>query len=156
MKRANKDIDNSLLSLKHFHADVLYSFYTPEKLETRLHRLIIDYYTEIKLDKIPYDEYACIHHLLKDSNNPLQPELLILSDEYITCLTERYLTYFRKNLIQSIFVNLKRLTLINCSTSEIQQINRNYIDYLTRLEYFHINVYKFNEDLSKLILSFFD
>ncbi|CAF3203935.1 unnamed protein product, partial [Rotaria sp. Silwood2] len=66
MRRINENIDNSLLSLKNFHdnkttlvdlpneilllicrylspAYVLYSFYTPEKPETRLHRLIIDY-----------------------------------------------------------------------------------------------------------------
>ncbi|CAF1455040.1 unnamed protein product [Rotaria sordida] len=171
MKRADEDMNNSLLSLVPFHdnrttlldlpneilllicrylspTDVLYSFYTPEKAETRLHRLIIDYYTKIKLDKILFDEYAYIHWLLGDSNNPLQPESLILSNEHITCLTERYFTYIRKNLIQSIFINLKRLTLIDCSTSEIQQIDREYIDDLTQLEYFHINVHKSDKDLS--------
>ncbi|CAF2913652.1 unnamed protein product [Rotaria sp. Silwood2] len=156
MKLINENIDNSFLSLKNFHnnkttlvdlpneillricrylspAYVLYSFYTPEKLETRLHRLIIDYYTKIKLDKIRFAEYGYIHRLFNDSNNTLQPESLILSNEYITCLTERYFNYFRKNLIQSIFINLKRFTLINCSTSETQQIDRDYIDNLTQL-----------------------
>ncbi|CAF3652660.1 unnamed protein product [Rotaria sp. Silwood1] len=168
MKRADENIDNSLLSLEHFHdnrttlmdlpneilllicrylspAYVLYSFYTPEKAETRLHRSIIDYYTKIKLDKISFDAYAYIHELLSDSNTPLQPESLILSNEHITCLTQRYFTYIRKNLIQSIFTNLKRLTLIDCSTSEIQQIDREYIDDLQRLEYFHINVHKLDK-----------
>jgi hypothetical protein len=115
---------------------VLYSFYTPSKPEQRLHRMIFDYYTKIKLDGIKTNEYNYISKLFSDS---LRPISLILSNEHVTFLTHYYFTSISENVIQSIFDNLKHLTLIDCSENNLQYLNK-YIRNLTQLQYLHITI----------------
>jgi hypothetical protein len=51
---------------------ILYSFYTPLKPTNRLHRVIFDYYTNIKLDQITNDEYIYLSSLFFDYKTPLR------------------------------------------------------------------------------------
>jgi hypothetical protein len=117
---------------------ILYSFYTPSKPEQRLHRMIFDYYTKIKLDEIKTNEYNYISKLFSDS---LRPISLILSNEHVTCLTRYYFTSISENVIQSIFDNLKHLKLIDCSENDLQYLIK-YIRNLTQLQYLHITIRK--------------
>jgi hypothetical protein len=129
--------------------DILYSCYTPETPYMRLHHVSSDYHRNIKLDAITFDEYAYLNSLFSYSKNPLQPQSLILSNEHVSCITQRFFTYVRINVIQRIFANLRCLTLINCSAGDLESITKLFLDNLTQLEYFHITVRKVDENLSK-------
>jgi len=122
---------------------VLYSFYTPSKPEQRLHRMIFDYYTKIKLDGIKNDQYNYLSKLFSDSETPLRPKSLILSNEHITCLTYYYFTSISEDVIHSMFANLQHLTLIDCSESDLQSLNK-YITNLMQLQNLHITIRKPN------------
>ncbi|CAF2954243.1 unnamed protein product [Rotaria sp. Silwood2] len=132
------------LSLYH----VLYSFYTPSKPKQRLHRMIYDYYTKIKLDGIKTNEYNYLSKLFSDSETPIRPKSLILCNENITCLTYHYFTSISDDLIRSMFGNLKHLTLKDCSESDLQYLNK-YIRSLKQLQYIHITIQKpdINQDM---------
>ncbi|CAF3279040.1 unnamed protein product [Rotaria sp. Silwood2] len=125
---------------------VLHSFYTPKMPNRRLHRLIINYYATIKLDQTTYDEYIYLASLFSRSNYPLRPESLILSNEHVTCVTQQYFNYMYTDKIQSIFVNLKSFTLIDCFSTDLNYIVLQYIEDLTRLEYLHITARKLVDD----------
>ncbi|CAF1186338.1 unnamed protein product [Rotaria sordida] len=126
-------------------AYVLYSFYTPEMPNMRLHRLIVNYYTKIKLGQMTYNEYKYLISLFSCSNYPLRPESLILSNEHVTCVTQRYFNYMYTDVIRSVFVNLKYLTLIDCSSFDLDDIVALYMNDLIQLEYLHITVRKLAE-----------
>jgi len=132
-------------------AYVLYSFYTPEKPELHLHRVIFAYYTKMKLDKITNYEYCYLSSLFRSST--MRPPLnsLILSNEHITCLTRRYFSSIPLNIIQSVFSNLKHLTLIDCSLEDMAYFSLYDINLL-KLEYLHITIQKFKGDLRKFNL----
>ncbi|CAF3791557.1 unnamed protein product [Rotaria sordida] len=132
-------------------AYVLYSFYTPKMPNMRLHRLIVNYYTKIKLGQMTYNEYKYLISLFSCSNYPLRPESLILSNEHVTCVTQRYFNYMYTDVIQSVFVNLKYLTLIDCSSFDLDDIVALYMNDLIQLEYLHITVRKLAEHNSKSI-----
>jgi len=134
---------------------VLYSFYTPSNPEQRLHRMIFDYCTKIKLDGIKNNEYNYLSKLFSDSETPLRPKSLILSNEHVTCLTYYYFTSIPEDVIHSMFANLKHLTLTDCSESDLQYLNK-YIRNPTQLQYLHITIRKpdVNQGMSiKKILS---
>ncbi|CAF1638658.1 unnamed protein product [Rotaria sp. Silwood1] len=57
---------------------VLYSFYTPERAEFRLHRIISNYYTKIKIDRITNNGFMYLANLFSYSKIPLRPQSLIL------------------------------------------------------------------------------
>jgi hypothetical protein len=103
--------------------------------------MIFDYYKKIKLDGIKTNEYNYISKLFSDSEIPLRPISLILSNEHVTCLTYYYFTSISENVIQSIFDNLKHLTLIDCSENDLQYLSK-YIRNLTQLQYLHITIRK--------------
>jgi hypothetical protein len=118
---------------------ILYSFYTPSKPEQRLHRMIFDYKTKITLDDIKNNEYNYLLKLFSDTETPLRPISLKLSNEYIPCLVYYYFTSIPEHVIHSMFNNLKHLTLIDCSQSDLQYLNK-YIRNLTQLQYLHITI----------------
>jgi len=126
-------------------SDILYAFYTPLKPTNRLHRVIFDYYTTIKLDQITNDEYIYLSSLFFDYKTPLRPQSLILSNEHITCLIQRYLMYSYE--ILSIFSNLRCLKLIDCSPENLLFIDLSNID-ISQLEYLHIAIKRSDENKS--------
>ncbi|CAF1471722.1 unnamed protein product [Rotaria sordida] len=128
-------------------AYVRYSFYTSSRPELRFHSLISDYYTRINLDQINNNEYIYLASLFCNLSNPLQSESLILSNAHVTCLTKHYFTNIPMNLIQSIFTNLKSLTLINCSEEDFLFIYT-YNTNMKQLEYLHVTVRKHAENQS--------
>ncbi|CAF4207705.1 unnamed protein product, partial [Rotaria sp. Silwood2] len=89
---------------------ILYSFYTPSTPEMRLHRVIYDYYTKIKVDSITNNEYIYLLNLFSHPKTPLRPESLILSNRNVSCVIQRYFGYLCRNIIKSIFINLRYLT----------------------------------------------
>jgi hypothetical protein len=58
---------------------VLYSFYTLSRSDFRLHRIISDYYKNIKLDRITNNQYI----YFSSSINYLALDSLILSNEHV-------------------------------------------------------------------------
>jgi hypothetical protein len=127
-------------------AFVLYSFYTPERPEQRLHRVVFDYYTNIKLAGITNNEYIYLTNLF--SQTSFQPLSLTFSNEHVTSLTQRY--FLNMYTIQSIFTNLRRLTMIDCSANDLRFIYL-YNIHLSQLEHFHITIRKINENESMSI-----
>ncbi len=134
-------------------AYVLYSFYTPEKPELHLHRVIFTYYTKMKLDKITNNEYCYLSSLFRSSTKCPPLNSLILSNEHMTCLTKRYFSSIPLNIIQSMFNNLKHLTLIDCSLQDMAYFSLYNINLL-KLEYLHITIQKFKGDSGKFSLDF--
>ena len=126
---------------------VLYSFYTPLRPEMRLHRIILNYYTKIKLGGISNNEYIYLLNLLSDRKISLRPESLILSNEHVTSLTHRYFNSTDINTINSIFVNLRSLTLIDCSSVDLDTVGKFYFD-MTQMQYLHIT-FRMIDDISK-------
>jgi hypothetical protein len=124
---------------------ILYSFYTPLKPTNRLHRVIFDYYTNIKLDQITNNEYNYLSSLFSHYKTPLRPKSLILSNEHITCLIQRYFMYPYE--IPSILSNLRCLKLIDCSPEDLAFIHLSNIN-ISQLQYLHINVKKSDENKS--------
>ncbi len=124
---------------------ILYSFYTPLKPTNRLHRVIFDYYTNLKVDQITNNEYNYLSSLFSHYKTPLRPKSLILSNEHITCLIERYFMYPYE--IPSILNNLKYLKLIDCSPSNLVLIRLSNIN-ICQLEELHIIVKKSDENKS--------
>ncbi|CAF3302282.1 unnamed protein product, partial [Rotaria sp. Silwood2] len=131
-----------------FH--ILYSFYTPSTPKMRLHRVIYDYYTKIKIDRITNNEYVYLSNLFSHLKTPLRPKSLILSNENVSCVIQRYFSYICRNIIQSIFIHLRYLTLIDCSSSDLNTIERYCLD-MTQIEYFHMTIRKTNEHFSRFI-----
>lgn len=123
---------------------VLYSFYTPEQPDLHFHRIIFDYYTKIKLDTMKNNEYLYLIKLFCSSKIPFHIELLILSNQYISYLTKRYFADISSTTIQSIFVNLKRLTLIDCSIKDLTSIDI-YNTKMPQLKYLSITIRKLDE-----------
>ncbi|CAF4619718.1 unnamed protein product [Rotaria sp. Silwood1] len=121
--------------------DILYAFYTPSTPEQRLHRMILDYRTKIKIDGIKNNEYNYLSKLFSHSQTPLQPKSLEVNNEHVTCLTYYYFTSTPEHVIQSMFSNLKHLTLTYCSESDLQYLNK-YMGNLTELQYLHITIQK--------------
>jgi len=128
-----------------FPIDVLYSFYTPEKPELRLHNAISDYYTNLKLDGVPNNAYNYLSALFTYS---LRPHSLILTNEDVSFLIQRYFCSIPLDILRSIFNNLKSLTLIDCSSADLDTIEM-YYPYMIQLEYLHITVWNTDEHLSK-------
>ncbi|CAF3727982.1 unnamed protein product [Rotaria sp. Silwood1] len=93
---------------------ILYAFSTPSEPEQRLHRMILDYRTKIKIDGIKKDEYSYLSNLVLDSEAPLRPKSLILNNEHVTCSTDYYFIFTPEDVIQSMFDNLKYFTLTDC------------------------------------------
>ncbi len=121
--------------------DVLRAFHTPSKCDFRLHRLSYDHLKKLTLDELSNDEFLYISKLLSHDENPLRPQTLILSNEHVTCLIHSYFTSITQDVIQSIFIHLKSLTLINCSKRNLCFLNE-YITHLTQLKYLHITMRK--------------
>jgi hypothetical protein len=130
--------------------DVLYSFYTPSKPEQRLHRMIFDYNIKIKLDGIKNNQFNYLSTLFSDSETPLRPVSLILSNEHIPSVTYYYFTSISENTIHSIFDNLNHLTLTDCSESDLQHLCK-YITSLTQLQSLHIRILKSDINEGKFI-----
>ncbi len=128
--------------------DILHCFYTPERPDMRLHRLISDYYTKINLVSGTFNESNYLIKLFNDSTNPLRPESLRLSNENISCLIQHYFSCISRENIQSIFVNLINLSLIDCLPDHIYKIDYHY-KHFTKLESLHVNLHKYDEDLSR-------
>ena len=122
---------------------VLYSFYTPSTPAYRLHRVISDYYRMMKLDRLTNNEYYSLLGLFSSEPIP-QLESLILSCEFVTCLIEHYFTYVRPSTIGSMFINLKTLKLLDCTTSDLEHLLLNFVKY-PKLENLHIRIKKSNE-----------
>ena len=120
---------------------IIYAFYTPFEPEQRLHSMILDYRTKIKIDGIKKNEYNYLSKLFSDSEAPLRPKSLILNNERVTCLTYYYFTSTSEDVIHSMFGNLKHLTLTDCSQRDLQYMNK-YIGSLTELQYLHITIQK--------------
>jgi hypothetical protein len=177
MKRIIDDIINSISPVKRFHGnvtclldlsdeiillicrylsqyDILYSsFYTPEMPNMRLHCLISDYYTKINLGSITYDQFNYFLNLFNRTDYPLRPESLRLNNENISYLIEHYFFLMSNEIIQSIFINLINLNLIDCCSSYLRIIDRSYKD-LSNLQYLHITIRKSNQSLSEFSLQF--
>ncbi|CAF5087551.1 unnamed protein product, partial [Rotaria sp. Silwood1] len=83
--------------------DILYAFYTPSTPEQRLHRMILDYRTKIKIDGIKNNEYNYLSKLFSHSQTPLRPKSLAVNNEHVTCLTYYYFTSTPEHVIQSMF-----------------------------------------------------
>jgi hypothetical protein len=130
---------------------ILYSFYTPLKPDFRLHRLICDYYKNVKLDGITNNQYNYLSSLFCCSTNSLPIESLILSNEHVNCLIERFFLKTPADTISSIFNNLKCLKLI-----DLNLCNNVYFDIfipnLEQLECLYMTCKKTNQEES---LSFF-
>ncbi|UJR19834.1 hypothetical protein I4U23_022967 [Adineta vaga] len=120
-------------------AYILFSFYTPEHAEFRLHRLICNYYKKIKFDQINNNEYNYIRSLLCYSSTTFRPESLVLSNEHINCLIERFFSDIPFDILHSIFYYLKELKLIHCSQANLRFL-RSYERILSQLESLHINI----------------
>ncbi|CAF1319903.1 unnamed protein product [Rotaria sordida] len=131
--------------------DILYAFYTPLKSEQRLHRMILNHRTRIKIDGIKINEYNYLSKLFSHSKVPLRPKSLILNNEHVTCLTYYYFSSTPEDVIRSMFRNLEHLTLTNCSHKDLQYLNK-YIENLTELQYLHIVVQRpdANENMDDL------
>jgi hypothetical protein len=71
--------------------DVLYAFYTPH-IPNRLHCIIGDYYKKVKLIGLSNSEFVYLSNLFCNAKSPLRPESLILSNECISGLTQRFFT----------------------------------------------------------------
>ncbi|CAF3081467.1 unnamed protein product [Rotaria sp. Silwood2] len=125
-------------------ADVLYSFYTPSKPENRLHRIIFDYYTKIKLGGITNKEYIYLSSLFCSSKDSPRLQSLILSNEHATSLTQRYFIDISASIIQSMLTNLKHLKLIDCLSEDLTFLYI-YISNMKQLESFHITYRKLDE-----------
>ncbi|CAF2382661.1 unnamed protein product [Rotaria sp. Silwood2] len=125
---------------------VLYSFYTPERAECRLHRIISDYYTKIKLDRITNNGFMYLANLFAYSTIPLRPQSLTLSNEHVTCLIQRYFNDMNINTINSIFTNLRSLTLINCFSVDLDILAKFYLN-MTQIEYLHITFRRIRDDM---------
>lgn len=122
-------------------ADILFSFYTPSKPEFRLHRMSYEYHKKIRIDGITKTQFNYLLKLFSDCEISLRPESLILSNEHVTCLIDAYFTIVHEDVIQSMFVNLTSLTLVDCFHRDIQHLN-DYIKHLTKLEFLHITIRK--------------
>ncbi|CAF3710208.1 unnamed protein product [Adineta steineri] len=122
-------------------AYVLNSFYIPDKPQLRIHNLICNYYKEIKFDQITNNEYKYFMNLLCHLNFPLRPQSLILSNEHINCLIQRFFCFTPTNIIQSIFDHLKNLTLIDCSQEDLQLMYLGEIDF-SKIQHLHLTVQK--------------
>ncbi|CAF0861903.1 unnamed protein product [Rotaria sordida] len=133
-----------------FLLDILYSFYTPEKPELHLHHAISDYYTKIKLDGVPNSGYNYLLALFIYSKNPLRPHSLILTNEGVSFLIQHYLSSICTDIIRSIFNNLRSLTLIDCSSEDLDIIEI-YCTNMIQLQYLNIIVRNTDEHLSKSI-----
>ncbi|CAF1113733.1 unnamed protein product [Rotaria sordida] len=127
-------------------ACVLYSFYTPEKANFRLHRIIFDYYTNIKFEKITNGEFNYLLNLLCNDKRPLRPESLTFSNEHIANLMHRYFNNIDINRNKSIFVNLKSLILVDCSSNDLDIIAKYYFDII-QIEYLNIIVRKHDDHI---------
>ncbi|CAF4970351.1 unnamed protein product [Rotaria sp. Silwood1] len=131
---------------------VLYSFYTPERAEYRLHRIISNYYTKIKIDRITNNGFMYLANLFGYSKIPLRPQSLILSNEHVTYLIQRYFNDMNTNTINSIFTNLRSLTLINCFSIDLDILAKFYFN-MTQIEYLHITFRRIGDDMSKQMSS---
>ncbi|CAF4008480.1 unnamed protein product [Rotaria sordida] len=138
-----------------FPIDVLYSFYTPEKPELRLHYAISDYYTKIKLDGVSNNGYNYLLALFNYSKNPFRPHSLILTNEGVSFLIQRYLSSIDTDIIRSIFNNLRSLTVIDCSSEDLDIIEI-YYTYMIQLQYLHITVRKTGEHLKWPVTEIYD
>jgi hypothetical protein len=126
-------------------ADALYSFHTTQIVEDRLHRVIGDYYRKIKLDKVTDNEFLHLSYLFCHSKLPLRPKSLILSNEHIPNLIQRFLIDININTINSIFINLKSLTLINCTLNQFDVLNQVFLN-MKLIEYLHIIFARIDDD----------
>ncbi|CAF3975810.1 unnamed protein product [Rotaria sordida] len=138
-----------------FPIDVLYSFYTPEKPELRLHYAISDYYTKIKLDGVSNNGYNYLLALFNYSKNPFRPHSLILTNEGVSFLIQRYLSSIDTDIIRSIFNNLRSLTVIDCSSEDLDIIEI-YYTCMIQLQYLHITVRKTGEHLKWPVTEIYD
>jgi hypothetical protein len=146
------DLPNEIiLQICHYlkPSNVLYSFYTPLNGDFRLHKIISDYYKKIKFDKTTNNEFYYLTNLFCNSENPLRPESLILSNEHVISLTQNYFSIINKNLINSIFINLKSLTFIDCFTNHLDAFVDQFYFNMTQIEYLHISLRKISNDNSK-------
>ncbi|CAF1258387.1 unnamed protein product [Rotaria sp. Silwood1] len=164
MKRIIDDIINQILPVKSFRCnvtclldlpddillmicrylstyDVLHCFYTPERLNSNFHCLVYDYYTKINLGSIAFDKRDYLFNLFSHPNNPLRPKSLILNNEHGFYLDKHYFFSLHNNIIQSVLINLTHLTLINCTSTDLNIIKNYYKDF-TKLEYFHATVHE--------------
>ncbi|CAF1059694.1 unnamed protein product [Rotaria sordida] len=133
-------------------SDVLYSFYTPEQSHLHFHHMISDYYRKIKLDKISNTEFFYLCNLFSNRRFPLRPESLILSNEYIPYLTHSFFNYLHSNTINSIFINLKCLILINCFSKDIYILNK-CLFQMTLIQYLHISFRRTNDEDGDVVQS---
>lgn len=99
--------------------DILYSFYTPDRSETRFHQIVFDYYTNIKFDRLTNEQYLYLFHLFTHSNSFFRPKTLILSNEHISHLIHRFFRTIPSIQLQSIFNNLTSIYLIDCSQQDL-------------------------------------
>ncbi|CAF1036072.1 unnamed protein product [Rotaria sp. Silwood1] len=164
MERMIDDIIDQISSVKCFHSNVtcllnlpnkillmiyrylsvygvLHCFYTSERSNSYLHDSIHDYYTKIYLGVMSFHECDYLLKLFLNSDNPLRSKSLILNNEHGFYLDRHYFFFLRNNIIQSIFIILTHLTVINCTFTDFDIIARHYEDF-TKLEYLHATILK--------------
>ncbi|CAF4953286.1 unnamed protein product [Rotaria sp. Silwood1] len=120
---------------------ILYAFSTPSEPEQRLHRMILDYRTKIKIDGIKKDEYSYLSNLVLDSEAPLRPKSLILNNEHVTCSTDYYFIFTPEDVIQSINLTQLRYFHITIRKLDVNE-NMGYLETCNIL----INLLLFNEE----------
>ncbi|CAF3665284.1 unnamed protein product [Rotaria sp. Silwood1] len=164
MERMIDDIIDQISSVKCFHSNVtcllnlpnkillmiyrylsvygvLHCFYTSERSNSYLHDSIHDYYTKIYLGVMSFHECDYLLKLFLNSDNPLRSKSLILNNEHGFYLDRHYFFFLRNNIIQSIFIILTHLTVINCTFTDFDIIARHYEDF-TKLEYLYATILK--------------
>ncbi|CAF1511324.1 unnamed protein product [Rotaria sp. Silwood1] len=126
--------------------DILHCFYTPDKPNSYLHGWVHNYYKKINLDRMTLYKCDYVFNLFYDSNNLIRPKLLTLYNEYSFCSTKHYFFRLPDNIIQSVLINLTHLTLINCTSQDLDTIKKYYTD-CRKLEYFHATIHKHDTKL---------
>ncbi|CAF4846675.1 unnamed protein product [Rotaria sp. Silwood1] len=178
MERMIDDIIDQISSVKCFHSNVtcllnlpnkillmiyrylsvygvLHCFYTSERSNSYLHDSIHDYYTKIYLGVMSFHECDYLLKLFLNSDNPLRSKSLILNNEHGFYLDRHYFFFLRNNIIQSIFIILTHLTVINCTFTDFDIIARHYEDF-TKLEYLYATILKLNNILHYFNIKLFD
>jgi hypothetical protein len=119
-------------------SDILYSFYTLD--------LNLDH-TTIRLDSMSLNQFNYILKLFSDSKYFFRPSSLILNNEKISSVIDRFSDEINSNTMKSIFNHLKCLILIDCTSNDLELL-KSYHSNLTQLQSLEIINRKIDLDLS--------